>query len=150
MATTVRLSFIVRVITNHNSHRTGALWEGRYKSTLVDSETYLLRVYRYIELNPVRADMVDHASEYLWSSYRCNAKGKGISLIRPHNEYLRLGQTNNERQEDYRSLFKDSMTDKDFAAIRKGTNQAWPLGDARFKEQIEQKTGGRRCLLAEG
>lgn len=62
--------------------RTGTLWEGRYKSTLVESERYLLTVYRYIELNPVRAYMVSHASEYPWSSYRFNAvKSKGSESL---------------------------------------------------------------------
>jgi len=63
---------------NATYQRTGTLWEGRYKSTLVDSEDYLLTVSRYIELNPVRADMVDHPAEYPWSSYRGNSMGKEI------------------------------------------------------------------------
>jgi putative transposase len=69
---------------NHKYGRTGTLWEGRYKSTLVQTENYLLTVYRYIELNPVRAKMVDHASEYPWSSYRYNAVGLNIELVTPH------------------------------------------------------------------
>tara|TARA_R110000822_G_scaffold77456_1_gene186038 strand:- start:3693 stop:4223 length:531 start_codon:yes stop_codon:yes gene_type:complete len=84
-------------------HRTGTLWEGRYKSTVVDSDTYLLAVYRYIELNPVRAGMVSHASEYPWSSYQSNAIGKPIQLLTPHTLYLRLGETDTERQSAYRS-----------------------------------------------
>ncbi|MEJ2072836.1 MAG: transposase, partial [Reinekea sp.] len=69
---------------NHKYGRTGTLWEGRYRSTLVQTENYLLTVYRYIELNPVRAKMVDHASEYPWSSYRYNAVGLNIELVTPH------------------------------------------------------------------
>ncbi len=65
--------------------RTGTLWEGRYKSTLVDADNYLLTVYRYIELNPVRVGMVSHTSEYPWSSYQGNALGKRIELLTPHN-----------------------------------------------------------------
>jgi REP-associated tyrosine transposase len=63
---------------NFTYGRTGTLWEGRYKSTLVDSDSYLLTVYRYIELNPVRANMVAHASEYPWPSYQGNAVGKSV------------------------------------------------------------------------
>lgn len=77
--------------------RTGALWEGRYKSTLVDNDCYLLTVYRYLELNPVRAGMVAHASEYRWSNYQANALGKPIQLLTPHSLYLRLGKTEEER-----------------------------------------------------
>ena len=82
---------------NHTYDRTGILWEGRYKSTPVDSESCLLTVYRYIELNPVRADMVSHASDYPWSSYRHNALGKEIPLITPHVEYLPLGNSGDAR-----------------------------------------------------
>ena len=126
---------------NHTYDRTGTLWEGRYKSTLVDSESYLLTVYRYIELNPVRADMVSHASEYPWSSYRCNALGKEIQLITPHVEYLSMGHSGEERQKTYRSLFKGRMAARDLSAIRDATNKSWVLGDDRFKAHIEARTG---------
>ena len=72
---------------NHTYQRTGTLWEGRYKATLIDSERYLLTCYRYIELNPVRAEgMVDHPSEYPWSSYRYNVVGESDPLVVPHPE----------------------------------------------------------------
>jgi len=66
---------------NHSYQRTGTLWEGRYKATLIDSERYLLTCYRYIELNPVRAGMVEHAADYPWSSYRFNASGQENTLV---------------------------------------------------------------------
>ncbi|SBS36456.1 Transposase IS200 like protein [Marinomonas spartinae] len=91
---------------NDTYGRTGTLWEGRYKPTLVDSEHYLLTVYRYIELNPVRAGMVNHASEYPWSSYQSNAIGKEIALITPHSEYFNLGKDKEDRQQHYRQLFQ--------------------------------------------
>lgn len=69
---------------NLTYRRTGTLWEGRHKSTLVDSDSYFLTVSRYIELNPVRAKMVTSPSEYVWSSYRANAMGKEIGLLTPH------------------------------------------------------------------
>ena len=64
---------------NFSYERTGTLWEGRYKSTIVDSESYLLKVYRYIELNPVRAEMVEHASQYPWSSYQYNVEDERLT-----------------------------------------------------------------------
>ena len=77
---------------NFTYQRTGTLWEGRYRATLIDSEAYLLTCMRYIELNPVRAGMVAHPSEYPWSSYRCNALGQANILVLPHVEYVRLAR----------------------------------------------------------
>jgi putative transposase len=124
--------------------RTGTLWEGRFKLSIVDTERYLLTVYRYIELNPVRANMVNHASEYPWSSYLYNSVGRKISLITPHREYLSLGTTDNARQLAYRKLFKGQMTDKDIKDIRHSINTGWVLGSERFKKKIEHKLGRKR------
>ena len=135
---------------NFNHCRTGTLWEGRYKSTLVDEDNYVLAVYRYIELNPVRAGMVVHASEYPWSSYQSNAMGKPIKLLTPHKLYLRLGKTEADRQDAYRSVFRGTMPDRDLAAIRDATNKGWVLGDDRFKAEIEVKTGRRTIPLGRG
>jgi putative transposase len=68
---------------NRSYKRTGTLWEGRFKSCLVQEETYLMQVYRYIEMNPVRASMVDEPADYFWSSYQCNALGKKSGLLTP-------------------------------------------------------------------
>ena len=78
---------------NDRYHRTGTLWEGRYKACLVDSETYLLTCYRYIELNPVRAAMVAEAGDYPWSSYGRNAMGRADRLVHLHASYLALART---------------------------------------------------------
>jgi putative transposase len=135
---------------NFTYGRTGTLWEGRYKSTLVDADNYLLTVYRYIELNPVRANMVSHASDYPWSSYQGNAAGKPIELLTPHPMYRRLGRADRERQGAYRELFRGRMPERDVATIRDATNKAWVLGDDRFKAQIEAKTGRRALPLGRG
>ncbi len=126
---------------NHKYQRTGTLWEGRYKSTLVGSERYLMTVSRYIELNPVRANMVEHAAEYPWSSYQFNAVGKPIVLISPHYLYLRLGKTPAQRQKYYHGLFRGHMSDNTLEEIRAATNKSWILGDPRFCEQVAQVTG---------
>ena len=121
---------------NHRYGRTGTLWEGRYKATLVDSEAYLLTCYRYVELNPVRARMVEHPAEYPWSSYRHNALGGDDSLITPHPLYSALGSDEEGRRSAYRALFESHIDGKTLDEIRAATNKAWVLGDDRFREKI--------------
>lgn len=123
---------------NYCYRRTGTLWEGRYKATLIDSEAYLLTCMRYIELNPVRAGMVDHPSQYPWSSYHHNARGEPDALITPHLEYRRLGKTNPDRQAAYRQLFKHHISEGDATEIRDATNKAWVLGSDQFKQRIQK------------
>jgi len=135
---------------NYCYQRTGTLWEGRYKATLIDSEAYLLTCMRYIELNPVRADMVAHPSEYPWSSYRCNALGQGNEHITPHLEYQCLGRTDELRQAAYRQLFKHRIPEASLAEIREATNKAWVLGNDRFKQRIQAKLDRRVEPKAKG
>ncbi|WP_223788376.1 transposase [Marinicella meishanensis] len=142
-------SAYVRYI-NMTYGRTGTLWEGRFKSSLVDSENYFLVVSRYIELNPVRAQMVSHPSEYPWSSYRKNALGIPIKLITPHWCYHQLGKNDEERILTYQSLFKDRIPDFTLAEIRDSINKTWVLGDSKFKSQIEEQTGRRASPLPKG
>jgi len=134
--------YYVRYV-NKTHGRTGTLWEGRYKSTLVDSENYFLTVSRYIELNPVRADMVGHPGEYPWSSYQKNAMGKLIKLITPHFCYQSLGKNDEERQTAYKALFQQMIPDDTLKEIREATNKAWVLGEERFIKQIEKQTARR-------
>ncbi|WP_370690507.1 transposase, partial [Nitrosomonas sp.] len=84
---------------NRTYQRSGGLWQGRYKASYIQSERYLLACMRYIELNPVRAEMVTRPGEYRWSSYGANALGKEDKLLTPHGEYLALGSTAAGRQE---------------------------------------------------
>lgn len=130
--------------------RTGTLWEGRYKSTLVDSENYFLLVSRYIELNPVRANMVDHPAEYPWSSYQHNSLGKPIELITEHDSYLGLGSSNEKRQANYRSLFDTEIPTKSLEEIQHATNKAWVLGNDKFKQQVEELSGRRATPAPRG
>lgn len=123
---------------NHTYRRTGTLWEGRYKATLIDSESYLLTCMRYIELNPVRAGMVRHPSDYPWSSYHHNARGEPDALITPHLEYRRLGKTKEDHQAVYRQLFKHRIPEQTMKEIRDATNKAWVLGSDRFKTRIKR------------
>ncbi len=106
---------------NYAYHRTGTLWEGRYKAALIDSENYLLTCYRYIELNPVRAEgMVQHPAEYPWSSHRFNALGKIDALVASHLMYQRLGKS----VERVKSLIADCS---EHISVRKlWTKYCWP------------------------
>ena len=124
---------------NHQYKRTGTLWEGRYKATLIDSEQYLLTCYRYIELNPVRAGMVNHRSEYPWSSFAYNALGQFNQLIQPHLLYKSLGGNVSLRAQNYLSLFDKKIPEYTLLQIREATNKAWVLGSEKFKQQIENK-----------
>jgi putative transposase len=121
---------------NHRYRRTGTLWEGRYKATLIDAEDYLLNCYRYIELNPVRAGMVNHPGAYPWSSYRCTALGKEDCLVTPHALYGQLGMNDTECQQRYRGLFAQSLDEQVVKQIREATNKAWLLGNDKFKARI--------------
>ena len=125
---------------NKTYKRTGTLWEGRYKSSLVDSERYLLTCMRYIELNPIRADMVKHPGEYKWSSYSFNAQGKIDSFIEEHPVYLALGETVAIRLEAYRELFRHHIDNDTLHDIRESLNHELVLGRSYFKDKIEEIT----------
>ena len=116
--------------------RAGGLWESRYKATLVDDENDLLTCMRYIELNPVRAGMVDRAADYPWSSFRANAFGARDPLVTPHPVYERFGGTRDARQAAYRGLFAAPVTEADLRLIRDATQHAWVLGSATFRERV--------------
>lgn len=128
---------------NNNNKRSGTLWEGRFKSCLVDTEDYLLILYRYIELNPVRAGMVTEPSDYVWSSYQINGLGKTSELCTPHTLYLDLGQSEEERQRHYRDLFRDHVEESLLTDIRESTNKGLALGSEYFKRELEAITGRR-------
>jgi len=128
---------------NFSYKRTGTLWEGRFKSCLVQEEGYLLQLYRYIELNPVRAGMVEQPSDYAWSSYPINALGKISELCTPHPLYLALGSEPIERQSRYRELFKHHIEGKLLEDIRLAANKGMAFGNGRFEAEIESLTGRR-------
>ena len=135
---------------NHSYQRSGTLWEGRYKATLIDSATYLLTCMRYIELNPVRAGMVKHPRQYPWTSYGYNALGKADKHITPHRQYKKLGPAGKERQGAYRQLFRSHLAEKTLDEIRTATNKSWVLGNDSFRKRIEKKLGRRVTATARG
>lgn len=125
---------------NTRYKRSGSLWEGRYKASVIDSECYLLTYMRYIEMNPVRAGMVVHPGEYRWSSYHSNAGFKHNSKLIQHPIYKRLGEDTERQQYAYRELFSHSLDKTELHAVREALNQELVLGREDFKDKIEQMT----------
>ncbi len=123
---------------NRSYHRSGTLWEGRFRASLVDTATYFLRCCRYIECNPVRAGMVLSPEEYRWSSYRAHALGVSDELLAMHEQYERLGRSDQQRQQAYRDLFRAELDARELSEIRDTANRGWPLGSDRFKDGIER------------
>jgi putative transposase len=135
--------------------RSGILWKGRYKSCLVQAEVYFLHLYRYIELNPVRANMIEDSADYHWSSYQINSLGKESlekshwkrvigkesELCTPHPIYLHSNAI--QRQAAYRSLFSSHSEGQLLEAIRVNSNKGTATGNEQFKQEIEALTGRR-------
>jgi len=128
---------------NRTYRRSGTLWEGRYRSCPTQVEDYLLACQRYIELNPVRAGMVEHPADYRWSSYRANAQGEHDPLVKSHEVYVVLGPDAASRQAAYRELFRYELEPKLADQIRRATNGNFALGSALFAEQIGAALGRR-------
>lgn len=128
---------------NDRHQRTGTLWEGRFKSSLVESESYLLTCYRYIEMNPVRARMVARPQAYPWSSVHTNALGYWNPLIHPHPVYRALGRDRKTRLAAYRALIEESLEPDTITSIRAHLNQGKPLGRSPFRRQIQDLVGRR-------
>jgi len=130
--------------------RTGTLWEGRFHACLVGSERYLLSCRRYIELNPVRAQITDDPSLYAWSSHRANALNKPTELIKPHPVYISLASNPEERCAAYRALFRSALDGDEMRAVRAHTQQSAAWGSERFQREAEAALGRRVSLNAKG
>jgi putative transposase len=128
---------------NRTYGRSGSLWEGRFRSCLVQAEDYLLACYRYIELNPVRAGLCSHPRAFEWSSYRANADGVPNPLVTPHAEYLRLGNGDQERMRTYRALFEAASHHARVDEIRIATNGNFALGGRAFTQAVSAAIGRR-------
>ncbi len=125
---------------NHTYNRTGALFEGRYRSSLVQEEHYFLNCQRYIELNPIRAGMVKDPGDYKWSSYRSHAFGRMAKLCSPHPLYLALGNTPTEQQKNYRAFFESELGESLISKIRLCINKGLVLGTDKFRKQVGELT----------
>jgi len=123
---------------NKEYRRTGTLWESRHKSSLVDEDNYLLKCMRYIELNPVRANMVVHPGDYRWSSFQCNGNNCFNKIITNHEIFNSLGSSAEVCSKFYRALFEKELDQGDINLIRNAALFSMPTGNSRFKEQIEK------------
>jgi putative transposase len=130
--------------------RTGTLWEGRYRATLIETERYLFTCYRYIEQNPVRAGLVRDPAEYRWSSYAANAFGTLDPIVMPHDSYLALGQDPDARRRAYRALFDVGVDSTTLSEIRHATNHEWALGSDAFRAEVGAGLDRRAAPLPRG
>ncbi len=128
---------------NATYRRICTLWEGRYKSCVVEPERYLLICHRYIELNPVRAGMVGDPSNYRWSSYRSNGLGERGFKLKPGDEYPSLGRWPAERQKAYRALFDVRVDAVMIKQIRESVDKGLVLGSERLKDDIKASLNRR-------
>ncbi len=128
---------------NRAQGRTGTLWEGRFRSSLVQQERYLFACYRYIELNPVRAGMVTHPEDYEWSSYRSNAGLDRSPVVKAHEAYRGLGESDFQRGRAYRAMLPASPREDDVHEIRAATNAGFAIGDDAFKARMARILGRR-------
>ena len=128
----------------------GSLWEGRHKGNIIDTDVYFLTCMRYIELNPVRANMCANPGEYRWSSYAANALGEPNCILTPHEEYKQLGKNSALRQKTYRGLFKESLDAKIIGDLRKGAQSGTPVGYKNFTQNIEQLLNCKTGYIARG
>ena len=128
---------------NRRYQRTGGLFEGRFRSSLIEADGYLLTCQRYIELNPVRAGMVEAPADYRWSSYRANALGDADAVIRTHPLYQSLAESNDARHAAYRRLFETDLDASLLLRLRECTNGGFVFGNAHFAQQIAAMIGQR-------
>ncbi len=135
---------------NGTQQRTGTLWEGRYKSTVIQSERYLLACMVYIDLNPVRGGMVALAQDYPWSSYAHYAGLRVDRLITPHALYWELGNTPFSREAAYTELVQSGISAVQHAALTDATVSGWALGEPDFVADLQNRTTRRISKAAAG
>ena len=135
---------------NRRHHRSGTLWEGRYRSTLIQAERYLLACMAYIDLNPVRAGMVAAPADYPWSSHAHHAGLRTDPLVTPHPLYWQLGNTPFAREQAYRDLVDSGLTTNEQAELTRAVHSGWALGAADFVADLQRRTERRVARAARG
>ena len=124
---------------NKLEKRSGSLWEGRYKSSIISSKEYLLACCRYIELNPLRAGLVNDPKDYLWSGYNRKAEGTVDKVLDLDSNYRALGNTQKERQSAYKEYVTQTISDEELQLIRGAIERNQLTGSDRFRMQLEKK-----------
>ncbi len=128
---------------NDRHGRSGTLWEGRYRSTLIQTDRYFLACMAYIDLNPVRAGMVADARDFPWSSHGHYAGLRSDKLITPHPLYWSLGNTPFAREAAYAELVRAGVAQADVTLLTEATLRGWAAGDAAFVELLQKNTDRR-------
>ena len=128
---------------NQRQGRTGTLWEGRYRSTLIQAERYLLACMAYIDLNPVRAGIADSVGEYPWSSYSHYVGRRHDRVISPHPIYWELGNTPFSREAAYEELVHFGISPAVQAAITDSALRGWALGEPDYVADLQKRTARR-------
>lgn len=128
---------------NQRQGRTGTLWEGRYKSTLIQAERYLLACMAYIDLNPVRAGLVRDAADYPWSSHAHYIGRRSDRIITPHPLYWELGNTPFARDAAYAELVHAGVTTQQQHALTDSALRGWALGEADYVADLQRRTARR-------
>ena len=128
---------------NDRQARTGSLWEGRYRSTLIETDRYLLACMAYIDLNPVRAGMVTEASDYDWSSHGFYLGARVDKLITPHALFWDLANTPFGREAAYAELVRAGVSSDKQAALTQSALAGWALGDSDFVADLQKRTDRR-------
>ena len=134
-----------RYVRNYNLRyqRTGTLWEGRYKSTLIQAERYLLACMVYMDLNPVRAGMVADPADYPWSSHLHYIGRRNEKLITPHPLYWELGNTPFARDEAYAAMVRAGIGEGERRALTEATLRGWALGEPDYVADLQRRTERR-------
>ncbi len=135
---------------NRTYGRTGTLWEGRFKSALVEGERYLLAVSRYIEMNPVRAAMVPHPGDYRWSSYRAHAQGITDGIVDFDAWYEGLGLRSEDRGKRYQQWVQESIPRGEWDVIREAIRRGGFNGGDRFRDQMSRLLGREFIIRTPG
>jgi putative transposase len=124
----------------HKRHRTsGHVWQGRFKSPVIQDDMHMLVVLRYIEANPLRAKMIEDPADYQWSSYHCHALGQEDALLSPFPEWEELGRTEADRRRRWRAKVRAGQTEDELMTIRSSLRSGRPLGTAEWTEHIAQR-----------
>jgi len=135
---------------NQMHRRTGTLWDGRYRSTILQAQTYLLPCMASMDLQPVRAGLVPHAGDYHWSSHAHYVGRRIDRLVRPHALYWALGNTPFAREARYGELVEGDSHAGPQAALSDATRKGWALGDTAFLADLQKSTGRRLSPLPVG
>jgi putative transposase len=124
---------------NRKYGRSGTLWQGRFKATVIDAPTYFITCCRYVELNPVRAGLVADAIDYPWSSYAHHIGVRSNPLITDHSLYWEIGNTPFEREAGYKQMTEQALTSEELQDLQTNLNKGWALGTEAFKADLERQ-----------